>query len=475
MAGLLDLYSSPIGLLAPSQIGNPFDAADNITPEMYQAAFGIYPRAFPRRAPTPDPFASATPAFMPDISGPTNLPQSFIPPVAPEQAAAVASPEASTDLSSRRAMPPFMAALGLPGPLSVPQTTPRVPPTTAAAAPVAATPAAPPTTRPGFFERLGTGINAHPYLLMAAGAGLASGKGIGGALTGALQGAQLDTAQAQQQQTQQAIAQSVLARGGTQAEAIAAATNPEFLKAFLGREYAPRKIELQGGNIISTDASKNTAQTLGTYPTFQKMQPGESGQYVTPGVPGGVGSPTAAPSAQTVVPGMSLEEKSAAQKRGELVGENEVKLPATIDQAQTALRMVDELQRHPQLNNVIGPVTGNLSSNQAALLGAVGLGPEAADAINRIDQLKGQAFLSAFSSLRGGGQISNIEGEKATQAVTRLNRATTPEAFNLALNDLRDVLQLGLKNAYLQAAKQPMPAQGQWQTIAPNVRIRQVP
>ncbi len=36
-----------------------------------------------------------------------------------------------------------------------------------------------------------------------------------------------------------------------------------------------------------------------------------------------------------------------------------------------------------------------------------------------LDQVQGGAFLQAFESLKGGGQITQIEGEKATQAIVR--------------------------------------------------------
>lgn len=61
----------------------------------------------------------------------------------------------------------------------------------------------------------------------------------------------------------------------------------------------------------------------------------------------------------------------------------------------------------------------------------------------RIDQLNGQAFLNAFESLKGGGQITEIEGEKATSAVGRLDSAQRPEDYRAALSELRELLVLG--------------------------------
>lgn len=56
------------------------------------------------------------------------------------------------------------------------------------------------------------------------------------------------------------------------------------------------------------------------------------------------------------------------------------------------------------------------------------------------DQLKGQSFLQAFEGLKGGGQITEVEGNKATQAIARLDRAQSPEDYKKALDDLEAIL-----------------------------------
>lgn len=58
----------------------------------------------------------------------------------------------------------------------------------------------------------------------------------------------------------------------------------------------------------------------------------------------------------------------------------------------------------------------------------------------RADQLQGQAFLQAFESLKGAGQITEIEGQKATQAVGRLDTAQSAEDYRQALTELREIL-----------------------------------
>lgn len=58
----------------------------------------------------------------------------------------------------------------------------------------------------------------------------------------------------------------------------------------------------------------------------------------------------------------------------------------------------------------------------------------------RANQLNGQAFLQAFQSLKGGGQITEVEGAKATQAIGRLDTAQDPADYTQALTELRDIL-----------------------------------
>ena len=58
----------------------------------------------------------------------------------------------------------------------------------------------------------------------------------------------------------------------------------------------------------------------------------------------------------------------------------------------------------------------------------------------KAEQLKGQAFLQAYQSLRGAGQITEIESEKATAAIGRLDTAQSAADYKAALTELRDIL-----------------------------------
>ena len=84
-----------------------------------------------------------------------------------------------------------------------------------------------------------------------------------------------------------------------------------------------------------------------------------------------------------------------------------------------------------------------------------------------IDQLKGQTFLEAYERLKGGGVITEIEGQKAEQAIARLNQAQSEKDFEAALRELRGVIGTGLDRA--KKGEQALAGQtGQGQTTAPS-------
>lgn len=58
----------------------------------------------------------------------------------------------------------------------------------------------------------------------------------------------------------------------------------------------------------------------------------------------------------------------------------------------------------------------------------------------KVDQLGGQAFLQAFNSLKGGGAITEQEGNKATTAIARLNTTLSEKDFIQALTDFKDAV-----------------------------------
>lgn len=87
---------------------------------------------------------------------------------------------------------------------------------------------------------------------------------------------------------------------------------------------------------------------------------------------------------------------------------------------------------------------------------------------SRVDQLQGQTFLQAFNTLRGGGQITEVEGAKATNAIARLQKAQTPDEFYSALREAKATFGTlfnaaktrGGRGAVVPALQGPAPAAG---------------
>jgi len=259
-----------------------------------------------------------------------------------------------------------------------------------------------------------------------------------------MQGRQLDVKQGMQAQQQQAIYNVMIARGASPHEALGAALHPELAKALIERNYAKPSIETKDGAIVYQDPSNPAAsRMIGAYPTFQKLEPGTSLSTATLPMPGGGG----AGAASTVVPGMSIEEKKAAEVRGEATEKQRQALPGAISRATRSMQYIDELKNHPDLWLALGPTAGRLPA----------IGGGQAEVVGRIDQIKARTFLDAYDQLRGAGAITEAEGKKAEDAQARLNRAQRPEDFKRALDDLREILIDGLKNAHT-LAKQPLPA-----------------
>jgi hypothetical protein len=135
------------------------------------------------------------------------------------------------------------------------------------------------------------------------------------------------------------------------------------------------------------------------------------------------------------------EAGTAAAKRIE-------QLPGVIAKADNMLGTIDGILNDPALDASTGwlswmqgiPGTDQYRFGQRAL------------------QLQGQAFLQAFESLKGGGQITQIEGEKATQAIGRLSTAQHPDDYRAALEELKQIINAAKMRAMQGAGMSPAPA-----------------
>lgn len=137
--------------------------------------------------------------------------------------------------------------------------------------------------------------------------------------------------------------------------------------------------------------------------------------------------------------------------QGKAAGDAQAALPKIDGQANIMLGTIDGILKDPALNSS----TGYMAWRQAIP------GTDAWRFGQRAKQLEGQAFLQAFESLKGGGQITEIEGQKATQAIGRLSTAQNAKDYQSALEELRGVVEMARDRARSSAGNAPPPSFGQ--------------
>lgn len=151
-----------------------------------------------------------------------------------------------------------------------------------------------------------------------------------------------------------------------------------------------------------------------------------------------------------------LQTKNQAEKAGSTLGEQQataqLNLPSAVAQSKEALSIADRLLSHKgREGNPFFHGKASSYLGDALIPGNT----DAYDANSLLGQLKGGAFLNAYATLRGGGQISNAEGAKAEQAILRANRAQSKQEFDQAINDFKSSLRLAIDNANYRAGNAP--------------------
>jgi hypothetical protein len=142
--------------------------------------------------------------------------------------------------------------------------------------------------------------------------------------------------------------------------------------------------------------------------------------------------------------------KEAQKVVGKAQGEAQVNYPKLAAQSSQALATIENLLNDPYLPSMTGMVAGrqpNISEDSARVQG-------------KIDQLQSQVFLEGYERLKGGGVITDFEGQKAELAIARISdpRVSYPD-YVQAVSELRDVIKAGTQRAAEAAGVQP-PQQG---------------
>lgn len=177
-----------------------------------------------------------------------------------------------------------------------------------------------------------------------------------------------------------------------------------------------------------------------------------------PGTQQASGQPAAQPASSVPPrpPGMSPATYDQVLKKDlEDKAEERRSAPKVIRQTEDTIRMVKELVAHPGMKDTVG-----LPESVSGFFHKIGIGAipgtDAADFIGRLDQIEGKNFLAAFEGLKGGGHITEIEGDRATKAISRLGATgLSEEEYRTAANELIEILHSGIADAYKKSGLRP--------------------
>jgi hypothetical protein len=137
-------------------------------------------------------------------------------------------------------------------------------------------------------------------------------------------------------------------------------------------------------------------------------------------------------------------------------------LPRIERNAQQSIAVLEKMKTHPGRAGSTGFLQGALPARTS----------DQVDFNSLVDQTKGQAFLEAYNALRGGGQITDIEGAKAENALSRLrNQRLSDDDYKQAIQDFEEVIMHGLEVARQQAVS-TLPVPGQTIPGGGNTRLR---
>jgi hypothetical protein len=147
---------------------------------------------------------------------------------------------------------------------------------------------------------------------------------------------------------------------------------------------------------------------------------------------------------------LSPQDFAAAQSQTDITLKDDMRrygeqvaLPDVKAKANSMIKIANEAIDHPGFKSHYG------------WLGVIPAAPgsDAASFATFVNQGQGRVFLQAYESLKGAGQVTEVEGLKAEQALARISdRKQSPESARKAWTDLQDVVKAGLARQEAAAA-----------------------
>jgi GH24 family phage-related lysozyme (muramidase) len=142
--------------------------------------------------------------------------------------------------------------------------------------------------------------------------------------------------------------------------------------------------------------------------------------------------------------------KERQEEIGKAQGQAIVDLPRVENNARTILETMDSLEGDPYLPRMIGPMDSRMPNWSG----------DSARVQSKLDKIQGQTFLQAFTALKGAGAITDIEGRKATDSLSRLqalgvNDQDYPSALAEFRNDVGQLVEVARAKTRGGGADQP--------------------
>ncbi len=169
------------------------------------------------------------------------------------------------------------------------------------------------------------------------------------------------------------------------------------------------------------------------------------------------GNYAAGPSAAESIANEAARVKAVEQTKADITPTAQ-KVTAA-DTARDALGVIDQALNHPGLRTATG-ISGSIDPRNYLA------GTDATNFRVLLDQIKGGVFLDAYKDLRGGGAITEVEGQKAEAAKARINRAQSPDEFVKGLQEYRAIVDRGYERARRNLPAGSSGASGSWDDAA---------
>jgi len=135
--------------------------------------------------------------------------------------------------------------------------------------------------------------------------------------------------------------------------------------------------------------------------------------------------------------------KASGLEWGKSKAQAQIALPGARIAAQQFNKQIDIVMKHPGFSMAVG------ASSYAPQL----RGSDANNFNAELKKLGGKIFGQAYQTLKGGGQITEIEAEKAEQAYANLDVGMSEDAFRDQLLDLKTIISDGLMKLEAEAGR----------------------